>query len=141
MTKKISLLEVQYLAHRLATDWMEWNEPIPEFDTRFPYKLESCLETPFQTYAKKDLYRGLESKAAILFYLMIKNHPFHNGNKRIAVTTLFCFLRKNKKWIEVSAQELYNFSIWVASSPAMAKDQTVDAIREFLKKYLVDEGI
>jgi len=37
------------------------------------------------------LYPTLVSKASFLFYLMIKNHPFQNGNKRIAITTLFTF--------------------------------------------------
>ncbi len=138
MIARIYLLEVQYLAHSLATKWLGWDEPIPEFDTRPPHKLESCIETPFQTYAKKDLYPAFERKAAAIFYLMIKNHPFQNGNKRIAVTTLFCFLDKNSKWLSVGPQELYNMAIWVASSPAITKDQTIEAIEVFLKKYMVD---
>lgn len=69
---------------------------------------------------------------------MIKNHPFQNGNKRIAMTTLFVFLYKNKKWIKVDNQELYNFAAWVATSPAKLKDETVKAIDKFIKTYLVD---
>ncbi|MCX6785530.1 MAG: Fic family protein [Candidatus Komeilibacteria bacterium] len=54
------------------------------------------MEQPYQTFGGKQLYPGLIKKSAILFYLMIKNHPFQNGNKRIAMTTLFYFLYKNK---------------------------------------------
>lgn len=136
--KSISITGVEYLAFRLAKETMDFNEPIPDFSTRFPNILESCLAVPFQQFARKALYQGLLSKAAILFYLMIKNHPFQNGNKRIAMTTLFVFLYKNKKWLKVDNQELYNFAVWVASSPARLKDETVKAVEKFLKNYLVD---
>lgn len=134
----ITVKEVEYLSFRLAKKMLSYNEPIPNFNTRFPNILESCLISPFQSFSGKSLYPSLVSKAAILFYLMIKNHPFQNGNKRIAMTTLFVFLYKNKKWIEVDTQELYNFTVWVASSPPKVKDETVKAIEKFIKSNLVD---
>ena len=76
---------------------MTRDEPIPDFSSRFDGILESCLAVPFQKYAGKDVYQGLVAKAARLFYLMVKNHPFKNGNKRIAITTLLTFLFFNKK--------------------------------------------
>jgi prophage maintenance system killer protein len=69
---------------------------------------------------------------------MIKNHPFQNGNKRIAVTTLFFALYENKKWIEVDTQTLYNFAVWVAESPSNAKEEVVRYVEKFIKKYMVD---
>ncbi|HOT69510.1 MAG TPA: type II toxin-antitoxin system death-on-curing family toxin [Candidatus Saccharicenans sp.] len=133
----ISVQEVEYIAYRLAREMLSFDEPIPDFSSRFPDILESCLAVPFQSFSRKQLYPGLISKASILFYLLIKNHPFQNGNKRIAITTLFVFLYKNKKWIKVDTQELYNFAVWVAQSPAKVKDETVMAIEKFLKTYLV----
>lgn len=132
--KDISLKEVEYIAHSLAKKTMKWNEPIPEFNTRFPNKLESCIITPFLKFDNKVFYKGLNEKAAILFYLMIKNHPFQNGNKRIAITTLLTFLYKNNKWIEVDNTKFYNFAKWVALSDPEVKNQTVGAIAEFIKK-------
>ena len=76
----------------------------------------------------------------MLFYLMIKNHPFQNGNKRIAMTTLLVFLYINGKWIKADLQELYNFSIWVASSPADFKDEVVKAIEKFLRSHIINRG-
>jgi len=136
--KTITIKEVEYIAFKLARERLSFDEPIPDFSTRFPNVLESCLGTPFQTFSGKSLYRTLISKAAILFYLLIKNHPFQNGNKRIAMTTLFVFLYKNAKWIEVDTQELYNFTVWVAQSPRTVKDETIKAIETFLRKYLVN---
>jgi len=135
--KIITLKEVEYVAFRLAKEKLAFDEPIPDFSTRFPNVLESCVITPFQSFSGKSLYPSLIDKAAILFYLLIKNHPFQNGNKRIAITTLLTFLHKNDKWLEVDTQEFYNFTIWVAQSPAPYKDQVVEAIQKFIKKHVV----
>lgn len=135
--KTISLAEVEYIAYSLAKELMEFDEPIPSFQTRFPRILESCLAVPFQRFNKKDLYSGLVSKAAILFYLMIKNHPFQNGNKRISMTTLLVFLYKNHKWLKADNQELYNFAMWVTTSLAESKAEVIKSIENFLKSRLV----
>lgn len=135
--KLITLKEVEYIAFKLAREQLSFDEPIPDFSSRFPNVLESCLATPFQSFSGKSLYPTLVSKAAMLFYLLIKNHPFLNGNKRIAMTTLFVFMYRNRKWVKVDTQELYNFTVWVAQSPRTVKDETVKAIEKFLKAYLV----
>ena len=135
--KTITIKEVEYIAFKLAREMLTFNEPIPDFSTRFPNALESCLAVPFQKFSGKSLYPTLVSKAAILFYLLIKNHPFQNGNKRIAMTTLFVFLYRNGKWLKVDTQELYNFTIWVAQSPRTVKEETIAATQKFLKKHLV----
>lgn len=136
--KRITVKEVEYIAFRMAKELLSFNEPIPDFSSRFPNILESCLATPFQSFSGKSLYPGLISTASILFYLLIKNHPFQNGNKRIAMTTLFVFLHKNKKWIKVDTQELYNFTVWVAQSPRKVKEEVVKAIERFLRAYVID---
>ncbi len=135
----LTIADIQYIAHRLAQETMTWSEPIPDFSTRFTNALERSIEAPFQSFGGKELYPTVLNKASILFYLMIKNHPFKNGNKRIAMTTLFYFLALNKKWLRVDNQELYNFAKWVAESNAHLKDGTIIAIETFLQTYLVDQ--
>ncbi len=135
--EKITVKEVEYLSFRLARVTMAFNEPIPEFSTRYPNMRESSLGAPFQTFGGKSLSPTFPAKASMLFYLLIKNHPFENGNKRIAMATLFLYLYKEKKWLEVDTQKLYNFTIWVASSPPELKDETVLAIEKFLKIHMV----
>lgn len=136
--KEITLAEVEYIAFKTAKRFYEFNEPIPDFGTRFPNILESCLAVPFQQFDRKAMYKGLIAKASILFYLMVKNHPFQNGNKRIAMTALLVFLSKNNKWLEVDNKALYNFAVWVAESPAELKDEVVDGIEKFLRQNLTD---
>ena len=138
MINDITLADIEYVAFKLAQEKLLYDEPIPDFNTRFPNILESCLANPFQSYAGKSLYPNLISKAAILFYLLIKNHPFKNGNKRIAMTSLFLFLYNNNKWLEVNNMQLYNFTIWIAESLSMFKKETIMAIGTFLGKYIVD---
>jgi death-on-curing family protein len=137
MIKLLSVAEIEYVTFRLAKELMAFNEPIPDFTTRYPNILESCLAAPFQQFGGKVLYQGIIGRAAVLFYLLIKNHPFKNGNKRIAITTLFYFLHKNKKWLQVDNQELYNFAVWVAQSNPKLKTDTVRAIETFLNSCLV----
>jgi len=136
-TKNITIDKIKYIAHELAVQTISWDEPIPGFETRYPNILESCIATPFQRFDKKFLYQGLVGKGAILFYLLIKNHPFQNGNKRIAVTTLLIFLYLNKKWLRSTEVELYNAARWVADSPPEAKSEVVNYIEKFIKKRLV----
>jgi death-on-curing family protein len=136
MIKNISVEIIEYTAHALAIKTMSWNEPIPPFETRYPNVLESCVTTPFQKFDKKYLYHGLVSKAAILFYLIIKNHPFQNGNKRIAITVLLVFLYLNNKWLKADKTELYNFAIWVAQSPVEAKTDIMNYIEKFIRRRL-----
>ncbi len=132
--KRITITEVEYTAFRLAKELMMWNEPIPDFGSRFPNILESCLAVPFQTFNKKPLYRKLTGKAAMLFYLMIKNHPFENGNKRIAVMTLIVFLALNRKWLTVGRDNLYKIAVSVAESRPKMKDVFVNHLIRFLEK-------
>lgn len=136
--KIITIADVEYLTFRLAKEHLSFDEPIPDFSTRLPNVLESCVLTPFQIFSGKALYPTLAAKASILFYLLIKNHPFQNGNKRIAITTLLTFLFDNGKWLKADTQELYNFTVWVAQSPSELTEQVVAAIEKFIRNHLVD---
>jgi death-on-curing family protein len=134
--RRITVKEVEHITFRMAQELLSFNEPIPDFSTRLPNVLESCLAAPFQTFGGKFLYPDFFTRASMLFYLMIKNHPFENGNKRIAMTTLFTFLYANNKWLKVDTQELYNFTKWIAESPAQFKDEVVKAIGKFLRTHI-----
>ena len=135
--QRITIAEVEEIAFYLARKMFSFNEPIPDFSTRFPNILESCLETPFQTFGKKELYPTFIAKVGMLFYLMNKNHPFQNGNKRVAMTTLFYVLHKQNQWLKVDIQQLYNFGVWVAESPPDAKEEVVKYIQKFVRTYMV----
>ena len=139
--KFITVQEVEYISVSLAQKWMTFNEPIPHHSTRFPNRLESCILTPQQSFGGEGLYKGLVGKASMLFYLMNKNHPFKNGNKRIAMISLMLLLFKNGCWIKVDSEYFYNFAMWVVQSPREAKNETIQAIENFIEKYMVKSTV
>jgi death-on-curing family protein len=58
-------------------------------------KFKGILGSIYQTFGKKELYPSIEEKAAHLLYFVIKDHPFIDGNKRIASFLFVYFLDKN----------------------------------------------
>jgi prophage maintenance system killer protein len=134
----ITILDVEQIAFVLAQKLLKFDEPIPDYSTRFPNVLESCVAAPFQWFSGHPLYRGLVAKASMLFYLMVKNHPFQNGNKRIAITTLLVFLSMNGKWLRVRIKNFYDFSNSVSASKPKDKDQMIKKIKKFIRNHIVD---
>ena len=56
---------------------------------------KSSIGQIYQTFGGEELYPSVEEKAAMLFYLVTKNHSFSDGNKRIAATLFLWFLNNN----------------------------------------------
>ena len=136
--RQFTIAEVEYTAFHLAEKFMTWDEPTPEFGSRFQSILESCLGQPFMRFGGKDLHRGLIGKGSILFYLLIKNHPFQNGNKRIAVMSLLYFLHKNGKWLDVNNEGLYKFAKGIAGSRPTKRHNTMENIHSFLETHVIN---
>ncbi len=96
--------------------------------------LKSSIDTIYQTFDGKDLYPSIEEKAANLLYLIVKNHPFTDGNKRIAAFIFLYFLEKNgllftnegKKRIADNA--LVALTLMIAVSKPEEKDTIVKVI-------------
>ncbi|MDE3089764.1 MAG: type II toxin-antitoxin system death-on-curing family toxin [Chloroflexota bacterium] len=93
--------------------------------------LESALATPRQTMFREELYPDVVSKAAILVYLLIKNHPFVDGNKRTGLLCLLRFLAVNGFVLDVDNDDLYQFTVDVATSKL-----SKDAIGAWLNAHL-----
>ncbi len=55
----------------------------------------SSIGQIYQTFGGEELYPSLEEKASMLLYLVVKNHSFSDGNKRIGATLFLWFLEKN----------------------------------------------
>ena len=106
----IEIYHVENLVFSYARQFLSHDEAIPDIHTRYPGKLESCLAIPFQGFGGVEPYPSLLEKSAILFYIMIKNHPFQNGNKRLAIATLLVFLTLNNKWLKASDDDMYYFA-------------------------------
>lgn len=134
--KPLTIDEAEFIAHRLCVELMNReDEPIPPFDTRSPGKLESCLAEPFQTFDGILLHRGFARKAAVLFYLVIKNHCFSNGNKRMAVALTASFFYINNRWLDVNATALYRVARSVAESSPRIRDEVTEILTDFFREH------
>jgi len=73
--------------------------------------LQAALARPYATFDQQDLYPTPIDKAAALFESLIINHPFVDGNKRIAFALMRLMLRKNGFDIRAGEDALYNMVI------------------------------
>ena len=67
----------------------------PLFGNEKDDSFKSSIGQIYQTFGGEDLYPSVEEKAAMLLYLVTKNHSFSDGNKRIAATLFLWFLNGN----------------------------------------------
>lgn len=98
---------------------------------------DSSISTIYQTYDGKELYPTLEQKAAMLLYLVTKNHSFIDGNKRIASTVFLYFLDRNKNLFvdgrkRISDETLATLTILIAASNPKDKDIIINLILAIL---------
>lgn len=99
--------------------------------------LKEIIGTIYQSFDGKDLYSTTEEKAANFLYLIIKNHTFIDGNKRIAATLFIYFLdfynilyKENKQIIDNNT--LVAITLLIAQSNPKEKDILIDLIMNFL---------
>ena len=79
---------INALKEKFGESWLFGNEKDDSF--------KSSIGQIYQTFGGKELYPSVEEKAAMLLYLVTKNHSFSDGNKRIAATLFLWFMDKNK---------------------------------------------
>jgi len=88
--------------------------------------LHSSLQTVFQTFDGKDLYPGLEEKAAHLLYFLVKNHSFVDGNKRIAAALFLWFLEKNRMLYKADGSKRLGDNALVAMTLLIAESKPAE---------------
>jgi death-on-curing family protein len=89
-------------------------------------KLESILSSINQSFDKKQLYPSLEEKAAHLLYFIIKDHPFIDGNKRIASLLFILFLQQNNFMLNKNKEKKINDNALVALALLVAESNPKD---------------
>lgn len=99
--------------------------------------LKEIIGTIYQSFDGKDLYPTIEEKAANFLYLIIKNHVFIDGNKRIAATLFIYFLEfynilynENKQIIDNNT--LVAITLLIAESNPKEKNILTDLVMNFL---------
>ncbi len=101
--------------------------------------LEAIIGDIYQTFDKKDVYKSIEEKSANFLYLIIKNHVFTDGNKRIAATLFIYFLnfynilyKENRQVIDNNT--LTALTLLIAESNPKEKEIIIDLVMNFLQE-------
>lgn len=95
---------------------------------------KSSIGQIYQTFGGKELYPSVEEKAAMLLYLVTKNHSFSDGNKRIAATLFLWFLNGNRILYRADGSKripdntLVALTLMIAESRTEEKDVMVKVV-------------
>lgn len=93
-----------------------------------------------QNFADEDLYPSIEEKAATLLYLIVKNHSFVDGNKRIAAACFLYFLQQNQLLLKadgepiISNEALASLTLFIATSKSEESDTVKKLIISILNR-------
>lgn len=116
---------------------LRFNEESSLFAVERDKGLESIIGNIYQSFAGQDIYKSIEEKGANFLYLIVKNHVFADGNKRIAATLFIYFLNyygilyKNNKQV-IDNNTLTALTLLIAESNPKEKDVIVDLVMNFL---------
>jgi prophage maintenance system killer protein len=101
---------------------------------------DSSINAIYQTFDGKELYPSVEEKAAMLLYLVTKNHSFSDGNKRIAAFLFLWFLQNNDILYKENGQKLIEnntlvaLTLMIAESRPEEKDIIVKVVVNLINK-------
>lgn len=96
--------------------------------------LDSAINRPFQTFDKKDLYSTPIDKSAAIFQSLIINHPFIDGNKRIAYVLMRLILLQYNLDLRANQDEKYEFVLKAASG-----EMDIDSIKDWIFTRIIQK--
>ena len=95
--------------------------------------LESAVAAPQATYGGESVYSSMEEVAAAYLFYLCRNHPFVDGNKRVALGSCLLFLRLNGLEPAPDGPEWERLTLEVAASK-LDRDQTTRRLKALLTK-------
>ena len=127
-----AIIMIHKLKENFGGSWLFGNEKDNSF--------KSSIGQIYQTFGGKDLYPSVEEKAAMLLYLVTKNHSFSDGNKRIAATLFLWFMQNNGILYNndgskrISNGTLVALTLMIAESRPEEKDVIVKVVVNLINK-------
>lgn len=116
---------------------LRFNEESTLFAVERDKGLESIIGNIYQSFDGQDIYKSIEEKGANFLYLIVKNHAFADGNKRIAATLFIYFLnfydilyKEGKQTIDNNT--LAALTLLIAESNPKEKEVIIDLVMNFL---------
>lgn len=138
--RKLEHAEIKKSIERFKKRLMDKKQASGLFGQEVGGKFEAVLGSVYQTYSGKELYPSLEEKAAHLFYFAIKDHPFVDGNKRIASLLFLLFLIENSHFVNKKGERKVNdtalvaLALLIAESRPQQKDAMIKLIVNLINK-------
>ncbi len=120
------------LKEKFGESWLFGNEKDDSF--------KSSIGQIYQTFGGEELYPSVEEKAAMLLYLVTKNHSFSDGNKRIAATLFLWFMDRNgilytpEGHKRIADNTLVALTLMIAESRTEEKDIMVKVVVNLINK-------
>ena len=121
-------------------DKLKFNNDSNLFALEINQGLKAIIGTIYQSFDDKDLYSTIEEKGANFLYLIVKNHIFIDGNKRIGATLFIYFLDfynllyiNNRQVIDNNT--LVAITLLIAQSNPKEKDVLINLVMNFLTNY------
>ncbi len=116
---------------------LKFNEESKLFAVERNKGLESIIGNIYQTFGGEDVYKSIEEKGANFLYLIVKNHVFADGNKRIAATLFIYFLNFYGILYKDGNQTIDNntlvaLTLLIAESNPKEKEIIIDLVMNFL---------
>ena len=137
----LQVRKVESIIEALKLYFAERGENVTNFAVPNNGGIEQIIGNIYQTWDQKEFYPSLEDKAAQLFYLLVKDHVFLDGNKRIASFLFLWFLDMNDMLVTGKEDRTFNYltlyalAIFVADSNPRDKDTIVEFIRTLITTY------
>ena len=131
-TRKIDYKECVEIINKLR-----FNEESNLFAIERDEGLKSIIGNIYQSFDNQEIYKSIEEKAANFLYLIVKNHVFVDGNKRIAATLFIYFLNFYGILYKESRQVIDNntltaLTLLIAESNPKEKEVIIDLVMNFL---------
>ena len=127
-TYENAMEQIQRLRDKFGASVLFGNEKDDSF--------KSSIGQIYQTFGGEELYPSVEEKAAMLLYLVTKNHSFSDGNKRIAATLFLWFLNNNKILYNSNGSKRIADSTLVALTLMIAESKTEE--KDVMVKVVVN---
>ena len=134
---KIDNRKIQYKDCIEIINKLRFNEESSLFAVERDRGLESIIGNIYQSFDGQDIYKSIEEKAANFLYLIVKNHVFADGNKRIAATLFIYFLNfygilyiDGKQTIDNNT--LAALTLLIAESNPKEKEIIIELVMNFL---------
>ena len=131
--------KIEYVECINIINTLKFNESSNIFAVERDKGLESIIGNIYQSFGGQDVYNSIEEKAVNFLYLVVKNHTFVDGNKRIAATLFIYFLNFYNLLYKDGRQVIDNntltaLTLLIAESNPKEKDIIIDLVMNFFNE-------